>query len=390
MKKIFKCYYFSYFFAVGVILPLLPVYLNKELMISKPSVGIIMSFIPLISIVGQPIWGYISDYSQKFKLILLSIMIIAAFLAILLANINYVPVIVFMVFIFSFFYCGIVPLSDRFALEFAHTHNVNYGSMRLWGSIGFAVSTLVIGYITDFFGLRIIFYLYSIIMLISCLTVAKFPLGQVTKKLSKESTFKSDLFKILIMPQFIFLVLISMFSFSTLLANNSYLGLYMINNGSTLTIIGTLFFVSAISEVPFMLASKTIIEKVGVVNVLFVSILATSLRWFVYFLEPNIFILYGATLLQGIGFGLMQPCIMHYLKEIVPNTIVTTAITIVSSIGFGFGNWFCSFLGGFILKNHSINFIYLLFFFFTLIAMALLIPLNTHFEPKIKTSTAKR
>ncbi|SHH80303.1 MFS transporter [Clostridium grantii] len=390
MKKIFKSYYFSYFFAVGIILPLLPVYLNKELMISKPSVGIIMSFIPLISIVGQPIWGYISDYSQKFKLILLSIMIIAAFLAILLANINYVPVIVFMVFIFSFFYCGIVPLSDRFALEFAHTHNVNYGSMRLWGSIGFAVSTLVIGYVTDYFGLRIIFYLYSIIMLLCCLTVAKFPLGKVTKKSEKKSSFKSDLFKMLSMPQFIFLVLISMFSFSTLLANNSYLGLYMINNGTTLTIIGTLFFVSAISEVPFMLASKTIIEKVGVVNVLFISILATSLRWFLYFLEPNIFIIYGATLLQGVGFGLMQPCIMHYLKEIVPNTIVTTAITIISAIGFGFGNWFCSFIGGFILKTHSINFIYLLFFFFTLIALCLLIPLNTHFDPKIKSIDAKR
>jgi PPP family 3-phenylpropionic acid transporter len=390
VKKIFNSYYFSYFFAVGVIMPLLPVYLNTNLMISKPSVGIIMSFIPLISILGQPIWGYISDYSQKFKVILLFLMITAAFIALLLSSISYISIIVVLVFLFSFFYCGIVPLSDRFALEFSHTNNVSYGSMRLWGSIGFAVSTLVIGYITDFWGLRVIFYLYFFIMLISSLTVMKFPRGKVEKKSSKENNFKKDLVKILLMPQFILLILISMFSFSTLLANNSFLGLYMVNNGSTLTIIGTLFFVSAISEVPFMLASKNIIDKVGVVNVLFISILATSSRWFLYFLEPHILIIYTATLLQGVGFGLMQPCIMHYLKEIVPDNIVTTAITIISAIGFGFGNWFCSFIGGFILKNHSINFIYLLFFFFTLVALALLIPLNTHFQTKTKTVSVKR
>lgn len=395
MKKIFNSYYFVYFFAVGVILPLLPVYLNEEMMISKTSVGVIMSFIPLISVVGQPIWGYVSDYTQKFKLVLLSIMILAASIIMILSTVSYIPIVIVLIFLFSFFYCGIVPLSDRFTLEFSHSQNVSYGSMRLWGSIGFAVSTFIIGYVTYTFGLKTIFYSYSIIMMLAILVVMQFPSGEVTlsednSDSPKENSFKNDLKKLLVMPQYIFMILISMFSYSTLLANNSYLGLYIVDKGATLSAVGALFFVSAISEVPFMFVSKYIIDRVGVVKVLFISIFATSIRWFFYFLEPNIFIIYSVTLLQGIGFGLMLPCIMQFIKEIVPKKIVTTAISLICAIGFGFGNWFSSFIGGIILKDYSINYVYLLFFAFTLVSLALLIPLNAHYEPKRSLSTVNR
>lgn len=387
MKKIFNSYYFVYFFAVGVIFPLLPVYLNEEMRISKTSVGVIMSFIPLISVIGQPIWGYVSDYTKKFKLVLLSIIILDASTIIVLSMVSYTPIVIGLIFLFSFFYCGNVPLADRFSLEFSHSQSVSYGSMRLWGSIGFAVSTFIIGYVTESFGLKIIFYLYFIIMMLTSLVVMQFPSGKVTRReeksnLSKNNGLKKDLKKLLAMPQYIFMILISMFSFSTLLANNSYLGLYIVDKGATLSAVGALFFVSAISEVPFMRVSRYIIDKFGVVKVLFISIVATSMRWFFYFLEPNIVVIYSVTLLQGIGFGLMLPCIMEFVKEIVPKEIVTTAISLISAIGFGFGSWFSSFIGGIILKDHSINYVYLLFFAFTLVSLTLLIPLNAHYEPE--------
>ncbi len=60
---------------------------------------------------------------------------------------------------------GIVPLSDSITLHYVQKANERYGSIRLWGALGFATAVPIAGQIAQMFHLRFIFtfsLLYSL------------------------------------------------------------------------------------------------------------------------------------------------------------------------------------------------------------------------------------
>ena len=68
------------------------------------------------------------------------------------------------IIVFALFSSPIVPLLDSFALKTAARNERSYGDLRLWGSIGWAISTVFIGWLIERLGIYWLFYGYIVFM----------------------------------------------------------------------------------------------------------------------------------------------------------------------------------------------------------------------------------
>ncbi len=138
--------YFGYFFFLGINTPFSAPWLDSRGF--GPWVGILLGASLIAKTAGQPILSYLAELSGRRTMLLLSAVASAVTTAALILSHNYFAVLGLLLFA-GFFIGPILPLTDAVALS---GENINYGRVRLWGSIGFAVANVGCGLFLDNFG----------------------------------------------------------------------------------------------------------------------------------------------------------------------------------------------------------------------------------------------
>jgi PPP family 3-phenylpropionic acid transporter len=367
LKIIFPLFYFFTFFGFGSLFPLLSVYLQNEVGLSGAQIGTIMSISPIIMIFTQPFWGMISDYTGKPVAVLTIALGSTALVGLAYSSVHEYGWLIVVAAFLAFTQSAIVPISDSIALSYVQKSEMNYGSIRLWGAVGFAVSVLAGGWLSEMFSLTVIFYVFAIVLLLSAMLAWKLPRESGPMKAAVGHGM-AQLFKI---PKFVLFLVITFLVFGPIYANNFYFSVFVKEMGGTLTGIGLAFLLAAGSEAPFMKIADALIRRYGVLFILAFAAAISALRWLFYFFEPSLSLIYATTIAQGISVGLFIPAALQYVRNIAPANVKVTAVSLYSAVGNGLGTWFCTFIGGYILERAHVGHIYLFFSFLTLAGLAL-------------------
>jgi MFS transporter, PPP family, 3-phenylpropionic acid transporter len=363
-----KGFYLLTFFGVGSLTPLLSVYLSEVEHLSGSQIGAIMSIGPIVMIFFQPLWGMVSDKTNRPTLVLG----ITTFLAGVFA-LGYLPVgnyigFFLVAFLVAVFQSAIIPVSDSISLKYTSKVRYDYGNIRLFGSLGFGLAVFLMGRFSEgAIGPKVIFYSFFICLVIAAFLSIGFPKEKATVKLDLKAGIK-ELFKI---KRFLLFLAVTFLVFGPNLANNTYFGLFVEDSGGTYAGIGLAFLIAVLSEVPFMRLAGNWINRFGLLTVALLAGAASLIRWLFYFTEPSLWLVYGSSVMQGLAIGLFIPAGLQYIRDITPAHITATAVTIYSAIGNGLGNWFSTFVGGFIMESFSIYAVYLFFAFLSFIGVLL-------------------
>jgi PPP family 3-phenylpropionic acid transporter len=226
----------------------------------------------------------------------------------------------------------------------------------LFGSLGYGLAVFTMGRLSEYTP-AVIFYTFFIALTISSILAFRLPKEASSSKVNILAGMK----ELFIMKRFILFLLVTFLIFGPNLANNFYFGLFVDKLGGSYTGIGFAFFIAVMSEIPFMRLSGKWIEKHGLLPIATLAGAISMVRWFFYFLEPSLTLVYASAIIQGLSIGLFIPAGLQYIREITPVHITATAITIYSEIGNGLGNWFSTFFGGIIFDKFSIFSVYLFF-----------------------------
>src|SRR5699024_6290340 len=151
-----KMLLFFFHFTNTIIISFLPIYLDFK-GLSGTEIGWVLAIGPLASIISQPFWGFLSDKYRTVKWVLI-MTIIGMLIFILIFGA-----------LFYFFSSPVGALGDSLAQRQADLLNISFGSIRTWGSIGFALSSLVIGQLLNIFGVEFMrwpYLLFGTILLI--------------------------------------------------------------------------------------------------------------------------------------------------------------------------------------------------------------------------------
>ncbi|WP_226642015.1 MFS transporter [Mesobacillus subterraneus] len=359
-------FYLFVFFGIGSLFPLLSVYLSEVENLNGYQIGLILSIGPVIMIFFQPFWGMLADMKNSHNALLTLTTLVTGVAA--LGYIFFDGFVSFMIIAttLAIFQSAIIPLSDSISLKYTSKTGVNYGNVRLFGSLGFGLAVFAMGRLSEW-NPQVIFYAFFLTLLIS---------AAISMKMPKEPTGRpTGLFagmkELIQMKKFLIFLGVTFMIFGPNLANNFYFSLFVEDRGGTYTGIGIAFLIAVLSEIPFMRVAGSWIRRIGLLQVALIAAIVSLVRWIFYFTEPSLSLVYASAVIQGFSLGLFIPAGLQYIRDITPLHITATAVTIYSAIGNGLGNWFFTFFGGIVFEEFSIYGVYLFFASLTLMGVLL-------------------
>ncbi|MBP2239777.1 PPP family 3-phenylpropionic acid transporter [Cytobacillus eiseniae] len=361
-----QTFYLLTFFGTGSLYPLLSVYLSDVEKLNGYQIGIIMSISPIIMIFFQPMWGMLSDkFNNPIKILVCTTLLAGTFGLGYITFSGYYLLLIIAICV-AIFQSAIIPVSDSLSIKYTAKVKVNYGNIRLFGSLGFGIAVFVMGRLSEL-NPKIIFIAFFISLLLGSIFASKMP----SEKSSRNQNILSGVKEVLFHKKFLVFLVITFLVFGPNLANNTYFGLFIDGSGGTYTGIGIAFLLAVLSEIPFMKVAASWIRRMGLLQVATIAGVVSLIRWLLYFFEPDLWIIYSTSILQGFSIGLFIPAGLQYIRDITPIHITATAITLYSAIGNGLGNWFCTFIGGIIFEEFSIFAVYLFFSVLALVGVLL-------------------
>lgn len=223
----FNLFYFSIYFGIGVFLPYLNLWLEKVHHFSGIQIGLINALSMLIGISVAPLFGYLSDKFQANKKILLIILVMMLIiLQIYMRSTTYIFVLV-IACIFEMFKASAYPLSDVIASQYANKINITFGWIRMFGSMGYMIGSILAGLLLDKIGFNgSLFTTFSVAIFISIFILFFIPEEKsiVSKKV------KINFFKIFKNPNFYTIFIYIIFTTTLIDATGSYIGNHLVTN----------------------------------------------------------------------------------------------------------------------------------------------------------------
>ncbi|TFH12081.1 MAG: MFS transporter [Nitrosomonadales bacterium] len=141
-------FYFFHFAFIGAFAPYWSLYL-KSLSFSALQVGVLMSLLHVTRIFAPTAWGWLADHTGKRMLIvqLAAITGLVSYCGVFFGESFYWMFIVMT--LTSFFWSASLPLIEATTLSHLGEGTARYGSIRSWGSLGFVIAVIGIGYLLD-------------------------------------------------------------------------------------------------------------------------------------------------------------------------------------------------------------------------------------------------
>ncbi|MEQ1890165.1 MAG: 3-phenylpropionate MFS transporter [Alphaproteobacteria bacterium] len=328
-------YYFAIFVVAGVHMPFWPVWLTAR-GLSAGDIGLLTGSAMVLRVVSGPLIAFASDRvgRRRAQIILFSGLLGLSFALYSLAH--SFAAIFLVTLLTSTLIPSIMPLVDTLTLAQSAQGRVDYGRVRLWGSISFIAASMAGGYVLSRAGHEMILPM----VLAGCaLTVgAALLLPQESVTAPGTARRRAGWREALVLcrdRRFLLFMAAGAFiqaahavyyTFGTL--NWQRLGL-----GSSL--IGILWALGVISEILLFAFSTRVTSRFGPATLLALGGAAGVLRWTLTAFNPAIWLLVPLQCLHAFTFGATHLAAMQFITRAAPAHLAVTAQGVYAAVSTG-------------------------------------------------------
>jgi PPP family 3-phenylpropionic acid transporter len=247
---------------------------------------------------------------------------------------------------------------------------VGFGSLRLWGSIGFAISTFGIGaFFVDAQAIWWILPLYAGGNLILALIAYTFPDADI----HGQASWREGLVLLGQKRQLAWVLLGLLLIGMTLGIVNNYLSVYLIDIKGAGWMIGAALGASAIIEIPLLARVQHFIDRWGVRLMLIVGAAILPLRWLLFALNTEPLFVLPIQLMHSIAMMSLLVVAVLYIDRLLEPKWRTSGQALYTaslhSVGPGIGLY----LGGLIYSWNGIQSVWFFSLGVSLLGLAILI-----------------
>ena len=334
-------FYFFYFALLGALVPYWGLFLQNR-GFDAVAIGQLMAILMATKIVAPNLWGWLGDHlGHRMPIVrFASLASLLVFTGMFFAHGFWLIALVMA--LYSFFWNASLPQVVTF--NYLKERVARYARIRLWGSVGFIVTVILLGILVDQQGTEVVLPALLLIFVgiwLSSLTVSD-PRPQVLQ--GEQPSLLNVLRRPAILAFFAAVFLMQM-SHGPYYA---FYSIYMEEQGYSKTLIGQLWALGVLAEVAVFVVMHRLLQCWGARRVLVASLVLAGLRWYLIGFYPDVLgLLLLAQLLHAATFGTFHASAIHLVHHYFPGSLQGRGQALYSSLSFGAGGALGSLGSGF-------------------------------------------
>jgi PPP family 3-phenylpropionic acid transporter len=312
-------FYAAYFLAIGIYMPYWPLWLDDQ-GLTPIEIGWVLAGAFWIKVAAQPAIARIADWRGRTRSLTTSLMALAAIgFAIITTADGFWPLLI-IAGMTAACYQPVLPVMESVVLRHVDTHRLDYGRIRLWGSVTFVMGTVGIGWWIDGRSAASVVWFMAAAMALVAMTCALAP----NRPMQTSSRSSIGLTALFLKPAFL------LFLLTTALINSSHAVLYGFatlhwrNLGHGETLIGTFWAIGVIAEIGLFAIAGRYRGKLGAVTLLALAALGGVIRWPLLAVTEDVASLLATQILHGLTFGAGHLGAMAFLSRNIPAELSAT------------------------------------------------------------------
>lgn len=335
-------------------------YVNRGL--SGTEIGLLGTITAISGLISAPFWGHLNDTISRPRGILQAALAVNSLAYFLISHQTVFLYVAIIVGVNSLITSGIDPLQSTQAMGIAAQSEAGFGSIRLWGSLGWAITAPLTGMLIQKTSLLSAFIAYIIFMLLAAL-VLFFIKGDVRRPQGTEPVEKLPLRQVLrevVKNRELTALLAAMIM--VWLATNcvKFESVYLQQLGASSSVIGWVNTIGAVIEVPMMLVSDRVMRRLSPSITLIMGFLAYALGLAFIVIHPSVLTIVLYRAVAGVALSFYYISYINFIVRRAPSGQTATTLALYSVTFAGVVNIVASALCGWIFDAVGIYWLYVI------------------------------
>ncbi|MBZ4672098.1 MFS transporter [Deferribacterales bacterium Es71-Z0220] len=357
-------FYFFHFGTLGIFIPFVALYL-KHNGFSGKDIGLFITVISIIKFLLTNTWTKTYNKIKSKTVFVITAILVSNVSVILLLSKNYL--LTFLTFIiYAVTRVGILPVMDHISNEFSRESGIEYGKIRMYGSIGFICFTTFTGLLVDYFSINVFITMTILTGFLSAITILFIKLENIERAKYKQDSNKLSFdFKIILIASILHYISLTFF--------HNFLNIKVEYLNESQTIAGTIWSIGIFAEILLMFFSNKLFKKISPFTLLIFSMFLGGVRSLVIGYAESAMVLLFINTIHGFAFGTFHLSIIRYIKDYIAAESRLKAQSFYSSLIYGLGAIFGSILSGYLFDFVGVNHMFMIGSIFSFFATIILL-----------------
>ena len=326
-------FYFFYFSLVGAFSPYWSLYL-QSLEFNALQIGVLMSLSLIVRIFSPSIWGWLADHTGK-RIRVVQIAALCGFLCFcgFLLGESFIWMF-FVMLLLSFFWSASLPLMEAITLSHLGDHTDKYGRIRSWGSVGFVLTVIGVGYLLE--NIAIAWLIWIVLGLKLGMVIFSYQIPE--KEMISQVTGHHSVKQICLRPEVLAFLISSLLMLFAHGAYYTFFCIYLVEHAYDKGFIGWLWAIGVICEIGIFFIMPWLMRHFSLKLILIFSFACATLRFLMigWGVEWPI-IMVVAQILHAATYGAHHIAAMMVVHQFFRGRHQAKGQAIYTSIAYGIG-----------------------------------------------------
>ena len=347
-------FYFFYYAFVGTFAPYWSLYL-QSISFDAIEIAILMSIQPVMRMIAPNIWGWLADRSGKRReVVVAAASLSAVFYLGVFATTSFWGLFLVLA-LMGFFWSASMPLVEATTLTWLGENTAHYGRLRSWGSVGFILAVIGLGYAFDYIAIAWLLWAGLVCEIGILLFARQIPPTEVLAHHTDSQSIRNIVMQPRVLALFgaCFLMSVAHGPYYT------FFSIYLVEHGYAKSAVGGLWALGVICEIGVFFLMPWLARRYGFTRILVASLGLAVLRfmligWGVDFL----LLLLIAQVLHAATFGAYHAASVGLVHEFFQGRHQSKGQAMFGSLTYGAGGMLGGLASGPIWQHYGASVLY--------------------------------
>ena len=324
-------FYAAFFLAGGIQLPFWPVWLAGR-SLTAPEIGFCLALSQAVKLVAGPTGGWLADRfaRRKTPMILLAAGMLVSFAGFLPAH-GFLAI-ALVTGLVAACQSPLMPLGENLVVLTIARHRLDYGRVRVWGSVTFIAGSVGVGGLLTRQPPELVMWLVLAAHTLTLLSVLTLP---DTRPAAPASVAHASPLWLLRRPAFLLFLAAGSLVAASHAVLYGFATLHWRAGGIDSATIGLLWAVGVVAEIALFTWGGGFARRLGVAGLLALAAGAGVVRWTVTALTLSLWVLVPAQALHALTFGAAHLGAIQFITRAIPPQLSATAQSVYSAVAVG-------------------------------------------------------